>query len=398
MIPGAAVAIIDPRYGKFSRAYGFADVATERRSQIHDRYRVGSITKPFVAVAILRLVEAGELGLYDRLSKFVAGIPNGDRITIWDLLGMRGGVVDFSSDSVFEPLMMADAAMARWTPADTLRLIQRHRDKAQPPNYQTVYSNSEYFLLGLVLEKITGRPVGVVINELIGEYGLHETGYPNDAVMPAPASHGYAYSGDIRTDVTMRTAPAVWGGGGLGGFLCHRPRLLCTVVGARTTAASGKLRGADVFRRRHQLRLDVRVRARTDAGRLVARSHRFGARVHRDHDVSAGTPGERRDHREPEHLSGPAAVCRRQPDLGGHRRRAVSRHTVRTRRDRDSTEPAAAGIRRSHGSAPRGPRSGDPGRRQTAAHRRHRRRPRIVCQGRPSLRKLQNRRDRRQSH
>ncbi|MFI6218843.1 serine hydrolase domain-containing protein [Nocardia brasiliensis] len=211
LIPGAAVAIIDPRHGKFSRAYGFADVATERRSQIHDRYRVGSITKNFVAVAVLRLVEAGELGLHDRLSKFVAGIPNGDRITIWDLLGMRGGIVDFSSNSVFEPLMMADAAVARWTPEDTLRLIKRHRDKAQPPNYQTVYSNSEYFLLGLVLEKVTGRPVGVVINELIGAYGLHETGYPNDAVMPAPASHGYAYSGDVRTDVTMRTSPAVWG-------------------------------------------------------------------------------------------------------------------------------------------------------------------------------------------
>ncbi|MBL1078383.1 beta-lactamase family protein [Nocardia sp. 2] len=215
LIPGAAVSIIDPERGTFSRAYGFADVETGRRADVRDRYRVGSITKTFTAAAVLRLADEGKLSLDDHLSRYVDGIPNGDTITLRDLLGMRGGVYPYNRNPEFAPQVLAGEAAAQWTVEDSLRILRTHPDKATPPDTATEYSNSEYVLLGVVLEKVTGRPVRDVINGLAGDYGLTGTVYPGDANVPAPESHGYAYDGTVRRDVTQRTSPGVWGAAGM---------------------------------------------------------------------------------------------------------------------------------------------------------------------------------------
>ncbi|WP_405491201.1 serine hydrolase domain-containing protein [Nocardia sp. NBC_00511] len=214
LIPGASVAIIDPERGTFSRAYGLADANSGRQASVGDHYRVGSITKTFVATALLRLADAGRLSLDDRLSKYVDGIPNGDTITVRALLGMRAGVYDFSHDPEFVPQVDAAAPDHAWSTEDALRIIRTHPDKAQPPDTVTDYSNSGYLLLGMVLEKVTGRPIRDVIDDLAHDEGLPDTVYPADATLPAPESRGYAYEHDVRTDVTTRTPPSVWGGAG----------------------------------------------------------------------------------------------------------------------------------------------------------------------------------------
>ncbi|WP_328405446.1 serine hydrolase domain-containing protein [Nocardia sp. NBC_00403] len=214
LIPGAAVAIVDPERGTFSRAYGFADIGTGRKAEVRDHYRIGSITKTFAATAVLRLADDGKLLLDDRLSNYVDGIPNGDTITLHDLLGMRGGVYDFGVDAEFAPQLLAAVPDREWTTDDTLRVIRTHPDKTQPPNIRTSYSNSEFFLLGLVLERATGRPLRDVINDLARDYGLPDTVYPSDGALSAPDSRGYAYNADVRTDVTVRTPPSIWGAAG----------------------------------------------------------------------------------------------------------------------------------------------------------------------------------------
>lgn len=210
LIPGAAVSIIDPEHGTYSQAYGLADTATGRRAEVSDHYRVGSITKTFVATAVLRLADAQKLSLDDPLRKYVDAIPNGDTITVRDLLGMRGGVYDFSTNPEFQPQLLTATPDRVWSIGDALRVIRDSPDKAQPPNSRTTYSNSEYLLLGLILEKVTGRPVRDVVNDLVGDYGLHDTGYPPDATLPTPDSRGYAYDKHVRTDVTARTPPTLW--------------------------------------------------------------------------------------------------------------------------------------------------------------------------------------------
>jgi len=205
LIPGVAVSVIDPELGEYTHAYGVADVPTGRAMTVDDRFRVGSVTKSFTATTVLQLADSGKLSLDDTLDTYVDGIPNATDITIRDLLGMRGGVYDYSTDPEFAQYF-GDSPRASWTVADTLRVIAANPEKAQPPNTVTAYSNSEYYLLGLVIEKVTGKPVGEIINTgVIDRLGLTETVFPDGADLPTPASRGYQYKGGKQTDVTGLT-------------------------------------------------------------------------------------------------------------------------------------------------------------------------------------------------
>ncbi|MFJ4650094.1 serine hydrolase domain-containing protein [Nocardia sp. NPDC088792] len=214
LIPGAVVAVVDPVAGTYIHAYGKADTATGRPAGVHDRFRIGSITKTFTATAVLRLVDDGKLRLDDPLERYVPGVPNGTVITIGNLLGMRGGVYDLAGENDFLTQSLAQTPGAQWHDGDRLRAIIAHPEKASQPDQHTVYSNSEYYLLGLVLEKVTGKPVGEVLQDLARQYGLDETTYPSDGAVPDLSVHGYAYDADTLTDVTQRVTPVLFGAAG----------------------------------------------------------------------------------------------------------------------------------------------------------------------------------------
>ncbi|MFI9534133.1 serine hydrolase domain-containing protein [Nocardia fusca] len=214
LIPGAAVAIVDPQRGTFLRAYGLADTATGRPTTVDDHFRVGSVTKTFTATAVLRAADQGRLSLDDALEKFVPGVPNGGAITIRDLLGMRGGVYDYSTDPEFVEQLKPAKPAREWGRGEVLRVIAARPDLAKTPGQQGSYSNSEYYLLGLVLERVTGKPVRQVLGEIAGDHGLRETFYPEDRSLPAPAARGYTYAADVAVDVTERTYPDLYGAAG----------------------------------------------------------------------------------------------------------------------------------------------------------------------------------------
>ena len=210
LIPGAVVAVSDPDHGTYTHAYGTADVETGRVSTVDDHFRIGSITKTFTATAVLRLADEGKLSLDDSLSAFVDGVPNGDAITLRNLLGMRGGVYDYTSDPEFAEHYFADPQTPGWKAMDGLRIIREHPDKATSPDKATVYNNAEYYLLGPVIEKATGTPARDVINDLVADLGLKNTSYPAGSAVPTPASHGYKYVYDVQTDVTASTPPSAF--------------------------------------------------------------------------------------------------------------------------------------------------------------------------------------------
>ncbi|WP_157181804.1 serine hydrolase domain-containing protein [Nocardia testacea] len=214
LIPGAAVAIVDPELGRYLRAYGLADTTTGRPVTVDDHFRIGSVTKTFTATAVLRAAEQGRLSLDDALEKFVPGVPNGEAITIRDLLGMYGGVYDYSADPEFAEQLQPAQPTREWDRGDVLRVIAARSDAARMPRQQGNYSNSEYYLLGLVLERVTGKPVRQVLNDLSGDHGLRETFYPGDRSLPMPAARGYTYAGDVPVDVTERTSPSLYGAAG----------------------------------------------------------------------------------------------------------------------------------------------------------------------------------------
>ena len=129
---GTVVSIVDPERGTFLKAYGTADTAgTPMSPDMH--YRIGSVTKTFTADAVLRLVDQGLVALTDPIAMYVDDIPNGDVVTIQDLLAMRSGLFDFADDQDFYNRYIADPTLP-WTTEDSLAIIRANAAEATAPN------------------------------------------------------------------------------------------------------------------------------------------------------------------------------------------------------------------------------------------------------------------------
>ena len=190
---GTVVSIVDPERGTFLKAYGTADIAgTPMIPEMH--YRIGSVTKTFTADAVLRLVDQGLVALSDPIEMYVDDIPNGDVVTIQDLLAMRSGLFEFADDQDFYNRYIADPTLP-WTTEDSLAIIRANADKTTAPNGTVAYNNGNYILLGLVIERVTGQTVHDHLTGLIAELGLTNTSFPTSDTLPEPYASGYYSDG-----------------------------------------------------------------------------------------------------------------------------------------------------------------------------------------------------------
>lgn len=206
-ITGTIVSITDPRRGTFLKAYGTSDTAgMPMTPDMH--YRIASVTKTFTADAVLRLVDEGKVALTDPVSKYVTDLPNGDLITVRDLLAMRSGAYDFAEDAAFFARYTADPTYPGWTDDDALTIMRAHAQEFTPPDQKTVYCNSNYVLLGYVIEKAGGRPAEQYLSTMIGDLGLPDTSYPTANTLPEPFVHGYLGDGNPATPPSGTAGPA----------------------------------------------------------------------------------------------------------------------------------------------------------------------------------------------
>ncbi|MFI5829235.1 serine hydrolase domain-containing protein [Streptomyces sp. NPDC051578] len=193
-ITGVVVSVSDPARGTLLKAYGKA-AAGGRRMTPDVHYRTASVTKALTAQAILRLGDQGKLSLSDTIRKYVADFPNGSKITLHDLLGMRGGVYNYTDDAQFLGQYAKNPLWPGWTPDDAVKIMKRHAEDFRPHGTKTVYSDSEYILLGVVIQKVTGQPADVYISRTIQDLGLKNTTFPaTDVNLPRPYSNGYWYT------------------------------------------------------------------------------------------------------------------------------------------------------------------------------------------------------------
>lgn len=192
-VPGALVLLRTPQ-GQFVAAYGTTQLGFRIRPQPYTRFRIASITKTMTSAMILQLAQEKKLQLSDPVSKYVAGVPNGDHITIELLLKMRTGLFDYTSAPEMAPLFDSQPSKV-WTPQELLAISFKHPPNFAPgTNYE--YSNTNYALLGLIVEKLDRRPLAASMQvRLFNPLGLKNTLLPpsNSNVIPAPFSHGYLY-------------------------------------------------------------------------------------------------------------------------------------------------------------------------------------------------------------
>ena len=213
--PGATLLVDD---GASTRSYtsGVADLETERPVRAGDRYRAGSVTKTAVATLVLQLVEDGELDLDAPLATYLAGLlPDGDTITIRQLLSHTSGLFDHLNDDEFVDRLLAGDS---FRPRELIDYSTRH-DLLFPPGTDWSYSNTNFVVLGVLLRKVADQKVKIQLNERILEpLGLARTTFPiGDTRMPGRFSHGYLRSpGGEYLDATFDFSPTwAWASGAL---------------------------------------------------------------------------------------------------------------------------------------------------------------------------------------
>ncbi|MFI5671772.1 serine hydrolase domain-containing protein [Streptomyces sp. NPDC051704] len=189
-IPGVMVSLSAPGKGSYVRAFGVADKATGRPIRTDMYMRIGSETKTFTVTALLQLVDQGKVKLDDPIGKYVSGVPNGDRITLRELAGMRSGLYNYSEDEDFFKALTSNPRRP-FTPQELLGYSFKHPVLFEP-NAKFYYCNTNLILLGLVVEKQTGQKLNDYINQkVVAPAGLHHTLFPVGAEFPTPHSQGY---------------------------------------------------------------------------------------------------------------------------------------------------------------------------------------------------------------
>ena len=157
----------------YTRAIGYSRINGSEKKPLTaaNRFRIGSITKMFTAVMILQFVEKGKLKRTDTLDRFFPQIPNAQKITIAQILAHRSGIHDIFGDRNLRPSSKTNPI----TKDELLTLIAKGTPDFEPDAKHS-YSNSGYTLLGLIVEKLTGKPYGEALKERItSKIGLNDT-------------------------------------------------------------------------------------------------------------------------------------------------------------------------------------------------------------------------------
>jgi D-alanyl-D-alanine carboxypeptidase len=197
MVPGALVVLRTPQ-GNFTASVGTTALGAQTPPEAGTHFRIASNTKTMTAALIVLLAQDGKLKLTDPVAAWVPDVPNGENITIAELLKMRTGLYGYSADPELSTMMDATPSRA-WTPQEVLAIAFRHPPQFAP-DAEYEYSNTNYALLGLVAEKVGGQPLAQQFQErLFGPVGLEQTSLPaiDDTVIPSPYSHGYMYGGSF---------------------------------------------------------------------------------------------------------------------------------------------------------------------------------------------------------
>lgn len=213
-VPGVTAVIRGPG-GRERYSAGSANLRSGERISPRHHGRVGSVNKAFTATLVLQLAGEGKLGLEDSVERWLPGmVPNGDQISIRQLLNHSSGIADYCMVPGITLCDIPDPGR-RWTPEELIA-IGAGAPPTFPPGQGWSYTNTDYLLLGMIVERATGRTVGAEYRRRIFRpLGLDETSFPTGTSMPRPFGRGYDVlgRGTWPPDVTA-TSPTIAGAAG----------------------------------------------------------------------------------------------------------------------------------------------------------------------------------------
>ncbi|MET8448304.1 serine hydrolase domain-containing protein [Streptomyces sp. NPDC005209] len=201
-VPGVT-ATAEDAHGTWSATAGVGDTGTGKPRSTADRYRVGSITKTFVSTVLLQLEAEGRLSLDDTVDRWLPGVVRGNghdgrTVTVRRLLNHTSGIFNYTADEDFGRTYFLKDGFFRHrydtvTPLDLVAIAMKHKPDFAPGTSWN-YSNTNYVLAGMVIEKVTGHSYATEITRrILRPLHLTATSLPGTRVtVPRPSSRAYS--------------------------------------------------------------------------------------------------------------------------------------------------------------------------------------------------------------
>ena len=189
--PGVVVLVAQDGEIVHEAGFGFASLAHDVPATAQTKFRIGSVTKQFTAAAILKLQEEGQLSVDDTLDKYFPDFPKGERVTLHHLLTHTSGIRSYTDKPEFLSRVRS--------PIDADTLIASFRDDPYDfePGTAWKYNNSGYFLLGRIIEKVSGNRYGEYLSEtFFDRLNMSNTGVHEGSEVLKNEATGYAWERD----------------------------------------------------------------------------------------------------------------------------------------------------------------------------------------------------------
>jgi D-alanyl-D-alanine carboxypeptidase len=190
-VAALSIAVVRGRDTVVMKGYGFADMENDVPATAQTVFRIGSVTKQFTSAAIMRLVEQGKVSLDDDVTRYVPNAPvQGQKVLVRHLLNHTSGIPSYTDvGPAFGRRVRLDLS------PDSLLAIVRTDSLQFEPGSHFYYNNTGYYLLGMIIEKVTGRKYGEYLNEtFFTPHGLSSTMYCSVSPIIKRRAHGYERS------------------------------------------------------------------------------------------------------------------------------------------------------------------------------------------------------------
>lgn len=210
--PGAVLSVSTPDCGLWAGATGTS--TPKEAMKPTDLVRIGSVTKTFVATVVLELVGEGKLALDDSLEQHHPGFPGGAGITLRQVLNHTSGIFNYTDDKAWEAAVSKDPKRS-WEPQELVDVAAANPPYAEPGKVWH-YSNTNYILLGMIVEEVTQSTIAVEIRKrLLDPQKLGHTTFDGAEPLAGALAHGYGPS-PAKADVTTAFDPSwAWSAGAM---------------------------------------------------------------------------------------------------------------------------------------------------------------------------------------
>ena len=188
-MPGASVLVAQNGDIVYQKGFGYANIEKKIPVMPDTKFKIGSISKQFTAVAILKLQEEGKIKTEDKLSKYIPDFPRGNEVTIYQLLTHTSGIHDYNS--------IPNLDMTKHVTPQALLDIIKKLPYDFNPGERYLYNNSGYFILGYIVSQLSGKTLSEYLNDTFFKpLGMKNSGICETNIVLNNEAQGYSMNGE----------------------------------------------------------------------------------------------------------------------------------------------------------------------------------------------------------